>query len=325
MVTTFNRFNHQMKRPGVGLLILWALLLTACGHSRVNLQPEIQSAQPALSGRRSAQVEQKIKDAELNRELPAMNGIEHERLGDALLRRGDLHAAYLHYDKAHQLSPDNTELAYKKGLTLLKAANGGEAARQFQAILDQHPDHALSHEGMGRALLMQNRISQAKSHFMRAVQLNDQLWFSHNCLGTLHDREGQHQAAAAAYQRAIRLRPDNGAIYNNLGMSRLQAGEYKPALQAFQEAVRRGYAAEKAYNNIGLALAHLGYHGAAFDAFKKAGGEPRAYNNLGCFYMNSGQLEKAIACFEKAIAAEPTYYVTASENLRKAKAAAGNY
>jgi len=55
------------------------------------------------------------------------------------------------------------------------------------------------------------------------------------------------------------------------------------------------------------------------EAFKKAGDEAQAYNNLGFVYMQKGEREKAIHSFEKAIESRPTFYLKASENLKKAK------
>ena len=104
-------------------------------------------------------------------------------------------------------------------------------------------------------------------------------------------------------------------------MSHLLAGRDAPAVEAFQSAISHGFVRARVYNNLGVALARLGRHEAAFEAFKKAGGEPQAYNNLGCVYMNEGRFDKAVASFEKAIAMEPAYYLKASENLKRARAA----
>jgi cytochrome b subunit of formate dehydrogenase len=77
----------------------------------------------------------------------------------------------------------------------------------------------------------------------------------------------------------------------------------------------------KYYHSLGLSFAKKGDYAAAFEAFLKAGGEPRAYNNIGCICVQKGEIQKAVLYFEKAIAANPTYYATACENLEKAKAA----
>jgi len=320
-----NQSTTTKRLTGYLIIIASGLFLSACGHYQMSLQPEIESPRPSSSNMQSMERQQNLKDAELNRKLPEMTAEEFERLGDTQFMRGDLYGAYMCYDKALRLKPDRIELGYKKGLTLLKTGNGAEAARQFQTVLNAAPDHALAQEGMGRALLIQNKVAESKPYFVQAIRLNDDLWRSHNCLGMVYDREGRQEAAVAAYKKAIALNPDDGSIYNNLGMSYLQVEAYMKALKAFQQAVLRKYATERTYNNIGLSLAHLGYHQGAFEAFKRAGGEARAYNNLGCFYMETGQLKKAVACFEKAIAAEPSYYAKANENLKRAKAAASAF
>jgi tetratricopeptide (TPR) repeat protein len=68
-----------------------------------------------------------------------------------------------------------------------------------------------------------------------------------------------------------------------------------------------------------LALSNLGRYSEALESFKKAGGEARAYNNLGCIYLSKGMMEEAVQCFEKAIRIEPVFYARANENLNRAK------
>jgi tetratricopeptide (TPR) repeat protein len=55
------------------------------------------------------------------------------------------------------------------------------------------------------------------------------------------------------------------------------------------------------------------------EAFKKGGDEAKAYNNMGFVYLKMGERDKAIRSFEKAIEIRPTFYLKASENLKKAK------
>jgi Flp pilus assembly protein TadD len=250
-----------------------------------------------------------------------MSAVEHEGLGDRLLARGQLHSAYLHYQKALQLAPDNIGLEYKKGLALLKAGKAQEAIKQFKLVPADNPLHALACEGMGQAYLIQKNFSTSRTYFKKAVSLDKTLWLSHNYLGAIYDRQRQWADALKSYRTAIELRPHEGSIYNNLGMSYLMATQYDSAVTAFQEALSRGFNPPRVYNNLGVALAHLGYADAALEAFGKAGGQARAYNNLGCIYLEKRQLIKAIACFEKAIAADPVYYVKASVNLKRAKLA----
>jgi hypothetical protein len=51
--------------------------------------------------------------------LPEITSDEYEKLGDALLRKGNLHLAFMQYERSLRLNPDNIRVEYKKGLTLL--------------------------------------------------------------------------------------------------------------------------------------------------------------------------------------------------------------
>jgi Tfp pilus assembly protein PilF len=96
-------------------------------------------------------------------------------------------------------------------------------------------------------------------------------------------------------------------------------GKYEKAVQAFNEALKIDKSDVKIYNNLGMALSKLGRYELAMEAFKKCGDESKAYNNIGFVYLKMGERDKAIRSFEKAIESRPTFYLKASENLKKAK------
>ena len=75
----------------------------------------------------------------------------------------------------------------------------------------------------------------------------------------------------------------------------------------------------RTYNSLGLSLSKLRRYQEAFEAFKAGGSVASAYNNLGFVYLNEARNDKAVECFEKAIASSPEFYVRASENLKTAR------
>ena len=80
-----------------------------------------------------------------------MTANEYERLGDALLQKGNLHIAYLQYERSLQRDPNNIRVEYKKGLALLKGKQYDEAVKQFESVLKKKSDYVLAYEGLGRA------------------------------------------------------------------------------------------------------------------------------------------------------------------------------
>jgi Flp pilus assembly protein TadD len=263
-------------------------------------------------------------DDKLNaKELPDPTSDEYETLGDALLRKGNLHLAYLQYEKSLQLKPDNNRVEYKKGLTLLIGNKNDDAITQFKKVLQKDSGYALADEGLGRAFFQKKEYAEAEKHFRKALKGNSRLWKSHNFLGTLYDYQRRYESAVLEYQSGLMIKPDNGLLHNNLGVSYTLAGKFEKAISAFNRAIDVKYTKSKVYNNLGVALANLERYSEALVAFKKGGSESRAYNNLGCIYLRQGKFEEAIQYFEKAIETEPGFYARASENLKKARAGNG--
>jgi tetratricopeptide (TPR) repeat protein len=101
---------------------------------------------------------------------PKMTDGEYERLGDAHFRQGNLEKAFMQYEKAIHLSPNETRIHYKRGLLLLAKGVHEEAIEAFEEVLKKEPDHALAHEGIGQALLKMSRFEDAKNHFQQALK-----------------------------------------------------------------------------------------------------------------------------------------------------------
>ena len=294
------------------VLILGAGSLTSCSGRKKDFGTSIKSHNQLPS------LPDGIK-AEMT--LPEMTSDDYERLGDAHLSRGNLHMAFVQYEKALKLSPENTKVLYKKGLTFLIAKKNQEAIKEFQALIKKDQGHALAHEGIGRSFFQMKKYDEARRYLQKAIELNSELWRAHAFLGVLYDQQKKCALAIQEYDQAIQLRPDEGFLYNNLGVSYLLSGKYKEAVISFYKALQKKYSKSKVYNNLGVALSKLKMYEAALDSFRKAGNEAPAYNNLGCIYMEQGEFEKAISCLEKAIDINPTFYLKANENLEKARMA----
>jgi tetratricopeptide (TPR) repeat protein len=257
-----------------------------------------------------------------DKQLPEMTSDEFETLGDGLLNQGKYALAYVQYQKALKVKPDNIRITYKQGLAFLAAGKSDEAMSQFTMVVKKDPKFDLAYEGIGRVYYQKKDYTNAEVNFRKAVDLNHKLWLSYNYLGNIYDVKQEYEQAIVEYTSALSVRNDQGFIYNNLGVSCLLAGHYLEAVDAFNKAMEKNFRESRVNNNMALALANLGRYDEALEAFRLGGGEAHAYNNLGCVYLEKGKYEEAIGCFEKAIAIEPIFYVKASDNLKKARALA---
>lgn len=258
-------------------------------------------------------------ETETLKRLPEMTWEEHERLGDLYFGRGNLGSAFVQYEKSLKLNPNNNGIHYKKGRLLIIGGMNEDAISEFKKALKKGPKHALFHEGLGMAYFQIKKYDDAEACFHKAIELDPKLWKAHNFLGIIYDYKKRSEKAVHQYEAAIALKDDNELLYNNLGISYFLAGDCEKAIKAFNKALATKRAPSKTYNNLGLVLASVGKYEEALEAFRKAGHEAHAYNNLGCAYLAQGKYKEAIGCFEKAIELEPTFYATASENLRKGR------
>jgi len=308
-----------LKRIAILLMIVSLAATMGCAASKNGHTISSALERPAGLAERPVEGVSQGPSHVPNPDLPEMGAAEHEHMGDNFFSRGDYAMAFIQYEKALSKHSDNPNVMYKMGLLLLSGELYKEAEATFRSLLEKDQSCARAHEGLGMALFGMKRLDEAEGEFYKAVQLDPTLWMSHNFLGNICDLKGEYQSSILAYRNALSMRPHLGYLYNNLGVSYSLAGEYESALAAFRKALVNRAPEDKVRNNMALALAKLGRQEEAFQAFRHSG-DAKAYNNLGCIFMDQGNYEKAADCFQKAIAMQPTFYALANENLRAARA-----
>lgn len=244
---------------------------------------------------------------------------ELHRLGDLYLQQGNPSLAIVHYQKALDADPSLFRIHAKIGDMFLKKGLAQDALQHFQEVLT-HDDHdAFALEGGGEAYFRMGKEEEAEASFRKAIAVKPDRWQTRNFLGMLLDRQKRHQDAIAEYQQGLRVRPDEAILLNNIGLAYYLLGRYEDAVRSFQQALHTGSGQPKIHNNLGLALAKLKRYQDALESFRSGSSEEEAYNNLGAFYLSSGESGPAIACFKKAIEVSPRYYDTANDNLTLAR------
>jgi len=118
-----------------------------------------------------------------------------EGLGDSYLRQGSMDMAFIQYNKALRLDPNQPRIRYKRGRLFLEKGLYAEAKSEFQEVLKVEPDHALACEGMGRAYFSMQEFPEAEKSFLLAIKYDSGQWQAHHFLGIIHDRRGEFDAA----------------------------------------------------------------------------------------------------------------------------------
>jgi len=173
-----------------------------------------------------------------------------------------------------------------------------EAIAIYEQIIELEPNSAPAHSELGRVLESQGWMELAIPQYAKALSLAPHSYSpeSHVKFGDLLKSRGQIEEAIANYKRALNLNP-----------------QYISAYRAWADTLIR---AQKLDEVIGV------YAEAELVDFDLIGAKD--YSDLGLAYIERGQWDQAIACFQKAISTQPTY-TSAHCNLGNALLQQGNY
>ena len=310
----------RKKTIGVGILFLIFATVFGCatsGHeysgTDVYEKPTPFHGQKATMGDHAAGSD----GTDRSMSLPDMTSRDYETSGDRYFGQQDYAMAFVQYDRALEMAPENSRLLYKQGLLFLVTGQNHDAAAYFEKIVEKDSNSAAACEGLGTALFKMHDYEKAEPAFRKAVKFSPRMWRSRNYLGNIYDFRKDYDQAAQEYAEAILIRPNDAKLYNNLGVSLYLSGRYQESINAYKKAMSAEGDKTKVYNNLGLVLARTGRYDAAFDVFKEGSNASEAYNNLGCIYMAEGDYQKAEQMFNKAIENSPSFYHKAHENLKK--------
>jgi len=144
------------------------------------------------------------------------NHFAHYNLGTALLRKGKVDEAIIHFQSALQTKPDYVEAHGNLGNVLAQRGRADEAITHLQKVLQINPDNAKAHNNLGNVLCQAGRVDEAIAHLQKALQINPDYADAHNNLANVLCRMGRVDEAIAHYQRALEIKPWFGEARNNL-------------------------------------------------------------------------------------------------------------
>jgi tetratricopeptide (TPR) repeat protein len=211
------------------------------------------------------------------------------------------------------------------GLTWRQAKIYRDSETLWQTTLEQNPNCAVAHNGLGNALLQKGAVDEAITQFQQALQINPDYAQVHYDLGNALLQEGEVDKAITQFQQALEINPDYAEADNNLGSALLQKGSVDEAISHFQMALKIKTDDAEAYNNMGNALLQEGKADEAITRFQQAlqinPDYTDAYNNLGNALLQKGNADEAIVQFQLALKIDPdnaaTHYNLGNAMLQK--------
>lgn len=262
--------------------------------------------------------------AEMDRNTPfVVKKMIRLNIGTLFQEQKQYQKALSAYDTVLQVEPNHLEANFYKASLLQDTGNTDGAIQAYNKILSTHPTYKPAQDKMlalvkqqtdpakvasglrqyadrfmsnatiqaqiGEEFHNRKDLNAATFYYKRALQLDPKLAGTWANLGAIYQTQGQDEASSDAFEKAQALEPGN-ETFKQLAQGSRQGIGYK----AYQDAVQ---------------LQQQGKAQEALPLFKKAltyNNSPEIHATYGISLQSAGQLDEAIAEYQKAITQEPT-------------------
>ncbi len=257
-----------------------------------------------------------------------------------MLQQGKIALAQADLDRANQLDPELAEAYVTRGiqsynkywLTGREKANAEKALADLTKAIQLDPKNVVAYSGRGFAYYALGRIEEAIQDYDRAIGLNPERTLALVGRGVAYDEKYDHEKALADYNRAIELGNDSARTYLYRAEAYRRIGRPEKAIADAEKAVSLESKARcEACAIKGLVYFHQGELDKAMAELNEAiAGNPRytqlarLYSPRGMIHYHRGEFEEAIADLGKSIEADPKDY-QAPHNRALARIALGDY
>jgi tetratricopeptide (TPR) repeat protein len=184
------------------------------------------------------------------------------------------------------------------------------AYRHFNSALALNPRDAAAYEGLARVWRDWGLPQLAVGDAHRATFYAPQSASARNTYGTIMQAIGRYADANSSYELASWLDPRAAYAVNNLCYLAFVTGRIDDAIDRCNAALRLDPSLAAARNNLALAFAASGRMDLARAQFLDAGDRASGLYNAGIAYLAAGDESNALAAFDAASKARPTFNIS---------------
>lgn len=127
---------------------------------------------------------------------------------------------------------------YQEGVATLQS-DRQRAFVSFQKAVQLNPDNKEAHYGLGHILVLQGKLTQAETQFREAIRIDEDYSEAHTYLGQVLFNQGHVKEAIAEYRRALSnpLYPTPDLARFQLGRALVEEGDLQGAMEALEDAL----------------------------------------------------------------------------------------
>ena len=178
--------------------------------------------------------------------------------------------------------------------------------------------HSISHGAYGSItdqvhsrgveLAEQGRIDQAISEFTKCIKDNPRYGTAYYNRGTAYARTGQFDLAIADFTKFIEMEVAYPSlvfrVFHNRGVAYTQKGQYEQALADFNQVLKMN---SHSYDDTDMVGGGRGGMPGRLQTEQTKPQNADNYYMRGVVYLKQGQIDRAIADFDKAVAGDPNF------------------
>ncbi|MBN8185000.1 tetratricopeptide repeat protein [Roseibium aggregatum] len=156
----------------------------------------------------------------------------------ALENAGNLDRALVSYLKAQELSPDDTEIAYRTASALLQTGYLDEAQSQLRRIVFAEPDHLNARASLGNCQLLLGDMANARQNFADVLAQAPDNRNALYGLASVLLKEDKPEEASVPARRLVELLPDTPAVLSLFADTQARVDQKAAAIAAYRKALK---------------------------------------------------------------------------------------
>jgi Tol biopolymer transport system component/Flp pilus assembly protein TadD len=251
-------------------IFLFALLVLSFGHVTPSLaSPVAQDSEPTPELTAEEHI-QKGNDlfGQAALALEPGNLDVTLKLGQILIDLGEYNLAIAHFETVLASEPES--IPANGGLCVALAfSQPVQGETQCRVTLERDPNNPDIQNGLGIALILQQKADEALVFFQNAIDIDPQHEWAHNNLGKAYLDTGNFEQAILELNEAIVITPENDTAYYNLGLAYALQDKYEQAAPQYEKAVELNPTLAGAFSDLGLIYKALGQEDKAIVAFQR--------------------------------------------------------
>lgn len=240
----------------------------------------------------------------------------HSELGLALEAAQQLDEALACFDKLIGLKPDFAEAHYERGNILLALGRFDQAITSFRKATTIDPNHVSAWNNLGNAQLQLGEFEQCFASYSNALTLKPTHVSALINRGTTLLQLKQAQQAMTDFDRALALSPDQVVAWTNRAEALRVLRRIEEALASCDKALSISPDNAHAWLVRATIMKDVGLETEGLEACQRAleinPNFAEAWTKLGERLALQGEVETAVACFDRSLAIKPDNEMTLS-------------